>query len=194
MTDNDGNGTESVTLNGSGSSDSDGNIVSYVWRDGATVVSTSATASVSFGVGPHTLTLQVTDNDGATATDSVVVTVNPFVPPPPSVHIGDLDGAANVNKSGWSATVTVAVHNGSNHAGVSGATVAGTWSGASGTRSCTTGSGGTCQLSRNNLRKRDVSATFTVTGITVNGATYASGQNHDADGSSAGTTVVIAKP
>ena len=100
-----------------------------------------------------------------------------------------------MTKSGWSATVTVSVHNGSNHGGVSGATVTGTWSGAaSGTGSCTTGSGGTCPLSRINLRKRDVSATFTVTGITVNGATYASGQNHDVDGSSDGTTVVIAKP
>ncbi len=147
VTDNDGNGTESVTLNGSGFSDSDGSIVSYVWRDdGATVVGTGATASVSLSVGAHTLTLQVTDNDGATATDSVVVTVNPVVPPPPpSVHIGDLDGAANGNKSSWSATVTISVHNGSNHGGVSGATVTGTWSGAaSGPGSCTTGSGGTC--------------------------------------------------
>ena len=196
VTDNDGNGTESVTLNGSGSSDSDGSIVSYVWRDGATDVATGATASVSLSVGAHTLTLQVTDNDGATATDSVVVTVNPFVPPPsPSVHIGDLDGAAIGNKSSWSATVTVAVHYVSNHSGVSGAMVTGMWSGAaSGTGSCTTGSGGTCQLSLNNLRKRDASATFTVTGITVSGATYAPGQNHDVDGSSTGTTVVITKP
>ena len=192
VTDNDGNGTESVTLNGSGSSDSDGTIVSYVWRDGATLVGTVATASVSLSVGVHTLTLQVTDNDGATATDSVVVTVNP---PPPSVHIGDLDGVATGNKSSWSATVTVSVHNGSNHGGVSGAIVTGTWSGAaSGTESCTTRSDGTCPLLPYNLRKRDVSATFTVTGITVNGATYASGQNHDVDGSSTGTTVVIAKP
>jgi thermitase len=194
--DSDGNDTESVTLNGSGSSDPDGSIVSYVWRDGATVVGMGATASVSLSVGSHTLTLQVTDNDGATAFDSVVVTVNQFVPPPPpSVHIGDLDGAATGNKSTWSATVTVAVHNGSNHGGVSGAMVTGTWTGAaSETGSCTTGSGGTCQLSLNNLRKRDGSATFTVTGITVSGATYVSGQNHDVDGSSAGTTVVVAKP
>jgi thermitase len=193
VTDNDGNGTESVTLNGSGSSDSDGNIVSYVWRDeAATIVGTGVAASVSLSAGAHTLTLQVTDNDGATATDTVVVTVNPFVP---SVHIGDLDGAAIGNKSSWSATVTVSVHNGSNHGGVSGATVTGTWSGAaSGPGNCTTVPGGTCQLGLNNLRKRDASATFTVTEITVNGAIYASGQNHDLDGSSAGTTVVIAKP
>jgi thermitase len=193
VTDNDGNGTESVTLNGSGSSDSDGSIMSYQWYEGSVVAATGATPTASFSVGTHTLTLLVTDDDGATATDSVVVTVNP---PPPSIHIGDLDGAASVTKSGWSATVTVSVHNGSNHGGVSGATVTGTWSGAaSGTRFCTTVSGGTCQLPLINLRKRDVSATFTVTGITtVNGATYVPGQNHDVDGSSNGATVVIAKP
>jgi hypothetical protein len=196
VTDYDGNGTESVTLNGSGSSDSDGSIVSYVWRDGVTVVGTGAAPSVSLSVGAHTLTLHVTDNDGATATDSVVVTVNPFVPPPPpSVHIGDLDGAAIGNKSSWSATVTVAVHSGSSHDGVSSAMVTGTWSAAaSGTGTCTTGSGGTCQLSIDNLRKRDASATFTVTAITVSGATYSSAQNHDIDGSSGGTTVVLTKP
>ena len=116
-------------------------------------------------------------------------------PPSSTVHIGDLDGAATANKSTWSATVTVAVHNSNNHGGVSGAMITGTWSGAaSGSGSCTTGSGGTCQLSINNLRKRDVSATFTVTGITASGATYASTQNHDVDGSSTGTIVVITKP
>ena len=195
VTDNDGNGTESVTLNGSGSCDSDGSIVSYVWRDdGATVVGTGATATFSLSVGAHTLTLQVTDNDGATATDSVVVTVNPVVPPPPSVHIGDLDGAANGNKSSWSATVTISVHNGNTTAEfrVRRSLVRGAVLERPG--SFTTGSGGTCSLPLNNLRKRDASVTFTVTGITVNGAIYASGQNHDVDGSSTGTTVVIAKP
>jgi hypothetical protein len=61
------------------------------------------------------VTLQVTDDDGAMATD----TVNPFVPPPPpTVHMGDLDGSTAGNKSTWSATVTVAVHNNSNHCSV----------------------------------------------------------------------------
>ena len=101
VTDNDGNGTKSVTLNGSRSSDSDGSIVSYVWRDGATVVGTGATASVSLSVGAHTLTLQVTDNDGATATDSVVVTVNPFVHRrPASISVTSMEPRSGTRAAG----------------------------------------------------------------------------------------------
>ncbi len=76
MTDSDGNGSETVTLNGSASSDPDGTISSYVWKEGATQIATGATPSVNLAVGTHTITLTVTDNGGATATDTVVVTVN----------------------------------------------------------------------------------------------------------------------
>ena len=193
VTDSDGNGTQGVTLNGGASFDSDGTIVSYVWREGASTLGTGVSPTVSFSVGTHTLTLQVTDDDGATATDSVTVTVNPFVPAP-TVHIGDLDGSGSGNKSGWSAAVTVAVHN-SIHGAMSGALVTGTLSGAAtGSRSCTTSGSGTCQISVSNLRKRDASVTFTVTGITASGATYTSGSNHDVDGGTNGTSVVITKP
>ncbi|RCW51697.1 PKD domain-containing protein [Paenibacillus prosopidis] len=71
-----GNGEETVVLNGSGSSDPDGTISSYVWKEGATQIATGATPSVRLAVGTHTLTLTVTDNAGATDTDTVVVTVN----------------------------------------------------------------------------------------------------------------------
>jgi len=68
---------DSVTLDASGSSDSDGTISSYAWKEGSTVLSTSASFSKSdFTVGVHTITLTVTDNDGATDSDTVVVTVS----------------------------------------------------------------------------------------------------------------------
>ena len=77
VTDTDGNGAELVTLNGSASADPDGTIIGYEWREGSTVIGSGATPSVLLGVGVHTLTLQVTDDDGATGTDTTVVTVNP---------------------------------------------------------------------------------------------------------------------
>ena len=65
-----------VTLDGSGSSDTDGTIVSYLWTENGSTLSTSESFSKSnFALGVHTLTLTVTDNDGATDTDTVVITV-----------------------------------------------------------------------------------------------------------------------
>ncbi len=67
----------SITLDGTGSSDSDGSIVSYEWKEGATVLSSSSSFTKSdFSVGTHTITLTVTDDDGATDTDTVVVTID----------------------------------------------------------------------------------------------------------------------
>ena len=63
---------ESVTLDGSGSSDPDGSIVSYLWSNS----DTEPTTTVSYDkVGTFTLTLTVTDNEGATNTDSVTINV-----------------------------------------------------------------------------------------------------------------------
>ena len=71
----DASGQASIQLNGSGSSDPDGTIDSYVWTQGGTQLATGATPTVSLPVGTHTITLTVTDNQGATGTDQVTVTV-----------------------------------------------------------------------------------------------------------------------
>ncbi len=68
-------GTESVALNGAGSSDPDGTITSYDWSEDGSPLATGATPTVTLTVGTHTITLTVTDNDGVTATDQVVVAV-----------------------------------------------------------------------------------------------------------------------
>ena len=65
-----------ITLTGSASSDSDGSIVAYEWKEGSTVLSTA----MSFDYTPttvetHTILLTVTDDDSAIGTDEVVVTV-----------------------------------------------------------------------------------------------------------------------
>jgi|GEM_PF-1740189 len=77
VVDADGSGSQAVTLSGSGSYDPDGSIVSYVWREGATTLASGVSATVNLAVGSHTITLTVTDDDGATATDTVAVSVAP---------------------------------------------------------------------------------------------------------------------
>lgn len=75
VTDTNDNGSEDVTLDGSDSSDSDGNIVSYEWSASGVTIPDGATPTASFPVGTTTVTLTVTDDDGATDTDTVEVTV-----------------------------------------------------------------------------------------------------------------------
>ena len=77
VADNNRDGVELVTLDGAASSDSDGSIVSYEWREGSTSLGVAATVDAWLSVGVHPLTLEVTDDDGAIDTDTVIVTVNP---------------------------------------------------------------------------------------------------------------------
>jgi hypothetical protein len=75
VTDTDNNGSQQVTLDGSGSSDPDGSIVSYVWTEGGRQIATGVKPTVSLSVGRHTITLKVTDNSGLTASSTIVITV-----------------------------------------------------------------------------------------------------------------------
>ncbi|HOI56911.1 MAG TPA: PKD domain-containing protein, partial [Phycisphaerae bacterium] len=74
LEDEDYTGGETVTLDGSASSD-DELIVSYVWSEGASQIATGETAEVSLSIGTHEITLTITDDDGATDSDTVTVTV-----------------------------------------------------------------------------------------------------------------------
>ncbi len=67
---------DAVTLDGSGSNDMDGSIVTYLWQEGNTILSYAPVFTKSdFSVGTHMVTLTVTDGDGATGSDTVVITV-----------------------------------------------------------------------------------------------------------------------
>jgi len=67
-----------VTITGSGS-DADGTVVSYVWKEGSTVLSDTATFDYTATTeGIHTLTLTVTDNEGATDSDTIDVNATSF--------------------------------------------------------------------------------------------------------------------
>ena len=82
IVDANGNGSEAVTFDGTGSTDPDGTIVSYSWRKNGLVIGNAATFTLTQSVGVHTVELTVTDNRGATATDTVVVTVTSAPPAP----------------------------------------------------------------------------------------------------------------
>lgn len=65
-----------VSLNASASSDSDGSIVKYEWFEkdillGSGKIYTTSSLEVEI----HTITLKVTDNDGATSSDDVIITI-----------------------------------------------------------------------------------------------------------------------
>ena len=81
LPDHDGSGEEVVSLNGASSTDSDGVITGYEWKEGSTLLGTTAQLTTTMGVGTHLLTLTVTDNGGAVSTDDLIVTVASNLPP-----------------------------------------------------------------------------------------------------------------
>lgn len=82
---------DTVSISGNGT-DPDGSIVSYEWKEGAIVLANSATFSYTAeSEGIHTLTLTVTDNSGATASDSMTVTVNTIPNQLPIAVIANID-------------------------------------------------------------------------------------------------------
>ena len=68
---------------------SDGTITSYEWIENGISIGSGATPLIALANGTHTIILQVMDNQGATDTDSVIITVNPLAPnSPPSLTQG----------------------------------------------------------------------------------------------------------
>jgi len=82
-----------VTLDGSGSTDpnstagTNDDIVAFEWFEGQTKIADGEVVQVDLAVGTHTITLQVTDKAGATATDDVIVTVIDTTAPVVTLHM-----------------------------------------------------------------------------------------------------------
>jgi outer membrane autotransporter protein len=89
VADSDAQPGESVVLDGTGSTDTDGTIVSYQWSrllggdQSPEPLGTGATLTVTLPDGTNDVLLTVTDNAGITSSD--VVTINVAVPPPETV-------------------------------------------------------------------------------------------------------------
>ena len=158
-------------FDGSGSSDPDGSIASYVWTFGVGSASGVTPSHTFSAAGTYLVSLVVTDNEGATGytEQSVTVSAPPVVQ---TMTISALIPSSATRKGGWTATVTITVRDGSG-ATLSGATVTGAWSGGEAS-SCTTGSSGTCPVSVNVGRKTS-SVTWTVSNVTKAAYTYVPG-------------------
>ncbi|HDL15263.1 MAG TPA: hypothetical protein ENH28_03795 [Euryarchaeota archaeon] len=68
---------EEVVLSGLKSYDEDGEIVAYTWVEGDKILSYNPAFSIKLKPGVHVIILKIRDNRGATAMDSVTVTVLP---------------------------------------------------------------------------------------------------------------------
>jgi len=141
-----------------------------------------------------TFTATALPTNTATAQSTVTRTPIPTKTPLPLFHIGDLDRTSTqASSSRWTASVTIYVHNAS-EAPLTGVKVNIKWTGgATGTTSCTTNSSGFCSVSKS-LSTSKTSITLTVTGATKSSYTYRSANNHDVDGGSTGTIIVVSKP
>jgi subtilisin family serine protease len=110
------------------------------------------------------------------------------------IHVGDLDGKKiDAARGRWDAVVTITVHD-ERHDQNGGITISGTWSnGATGSDECTTNIDGQCEIVKSNLKSNVSAVTFSIDGLLGSGCTYDSGSNHDLDGDSDGTTIIVLK-
>jgi serine protease AprX len=117
----------------------------------------------------------------------------PPPPPPPSMHVGDLDDTSiTLSSTKWRARAQIRVHDGT-HATLSGVVVRGRF-GPNGTIvSCTTGTAGACTLKRDLQRSR-LSIQFVVIGLSKSTYSYVAANNHDPDGDSNGTSIIVTRP
>ena len=88
MIDVDGDLVEEVSLDGSGSSDLDGTIESYVWTEDGLVIATGVSPTVEFTVGTHAVELTVTDDGGKSDTDQAIIKVTPA---PETIYSANMD-------------------------------------------------------------------------------------------------------
>jgi subtilisin family serine protease len=109
---------------------------------------------------------------GAGSPNLLLYTRLTATPPPSTTTQATITGTATTSKRSWTATATTKVTDVASGTPVSGATVTVQLSaGASGTKTCTTGTTGTCSVSTS-LSTKVSSVTYTVTNVTKSGTTW----------------------
>jgi K319L-like, PKD domain len=112
-----GNSSARVKLNGTGSTDPNGDIVQYEWFEnygtsGETLLGTGAMLQIGLPLGSHVITLRVTDATAKTATDDVTIDIVDTTPPkvtlrvrpfslwPPNHRMVDIHATVSVDECG----------------------------------------------------------------------------------------------
>jgi VCBS repeat-containing protein len=142
--------------------------------------------------GVDTFTYRVRDGVLWSGPATVTVTTGD----PILMHVGDLDGVTIVNAlTRYTIRITVRVHD-ATEGPVSGVTVNGTWSGGTlGGVSCKTDATGSCLLTKGNIDRAAGNVTLTITKLTLSPiGVYVPASNHDPDGDSNGSFIVIIAP
>jgi PKD repeat protein len=163
-----------VSFSSAGSYDPDGTIAAYDWDFGDGTTSTVANPVKSYAnPGTYTASLVVVDNSGlSSVADTLVIIVQSNK----VVYVGNITMTLSSTKQGYAGKATVTVRNQSG-ALVSNAKVTGQWSGlTTGTVSATTNRSGNAAFTSTRTKTRGT-FTFTVTGITLSGYTYAPTRN-----------------
>ena len=175
-------------LDGTGSSDPDGTIVSYEWDFGDGSTDSGATVSHSYeDLGPYTAALTVTDNEGRTATTSVQVTITN----PPPVHLHDLTPKPlDIDGPKWRARLVVKVRDADGFK-VGGVVITAKL-GLNKIRTCTTNQFGWCRVK---AQVSDAKPKIPVEILDVEWVGgYDSDANVDTDGDGNGETTKIFRP
>ena len=98
-----------VTLSGSGSDPDAGDILTFRWAEGSTVLGTAASISTTLALGAHDITFTVTDSHGASASSTTRVVVADTTPPDvaaPSALAIPATEALGTRASAWPALAT----------------------------------------------------------------------------------------
>jgi sugar lactone lactonase YvrE len=66
-----GSATATISLNGTGSSDPDGDAITYAWYDGNTQIASGQVTTAQLGGGQHAIRLFVTDSKGASGSSAI---------------------------------------------------------------------------------------------------------------------------